>query len=460
MDNKNIVIPDFVKEAMTEEKKYGTSVFDYVPDKDKEIEENDFFKESEIDKEEIEKARGELKTGYVGEKIKENITVDALSGIKSSVPVDSSYTSAYNDINKTIEASNIKGNRITKYGKELLTSLIGEEPNDDEMKLMASKFEEYSIEIKEYTFNHFNIDKLEEFISDRIKKSLRNICDPDEPSQYRDILARLLSQIYNAYNNVIEYRDDISELNNLAKQIDDSGILDDVQDVDKLTNEMAHKSLDELQDKMNRFMNSLKKLDDRNKRLKQDFTINDIDILLYEDIKKCLDSALSFEKIKEKVDTIPGKFNKDLKNRNNTNSIIENWIHDIRNDSKTLYTFPCNDFLSDSESREELVKFFYNSYLVDIGYSYDIPVEKDLEEYILETNLLCKHEIDALKEKAYYMLYVLARTFKYNKLESNENMIRILSYTLDIISKLGVKSHRDKFIDISNYVYDKINCNI
>ena len=51
------------------------------------------------------------------------------------------------------------------------------------------------------------------------------------------------------------------------------------------------------------------------------------------------------------------------------------------------------------------------------------------------------------------ILYILSRTFKHKKL-SNDNDRRILSYTLDMISKLGVKDHRDRFMKLVNYSYD------
>ena len=94
--------------------------------------------------------------------------------------------------------------------------------------------------------------------------------------------------------------------------------------------------------------------------MKQDYRIDDIETYLFEDVKECLDTALNFTRVIQKVNTTSSKFIKDLKNRNDTNRSIDNWIHDIKHDSKTLYTFPCNDFLSDAESREELVKFFFN----------------------------------------------------------------------------------------------------
>jgi hypothetical protein len=205
-------------------------------------------------------------------------------------------------------------------------------------------------------------------------------------------------------------------------------------------------------------METIKRLDDRNRMLKQDYKINDIDTLILESAKQCLDDAINFIRVKNKVDSATKKFKIDLKNTKDTDRCIENWIHDIKHDSKILYTFPCNDFLNDSQSREELTKFFYNSYLVDFVYDkgLDIPVDCEIEDYLINNKYLTEKDLNNLKIKAYAMLYMISRTFKYNRLDNNDNNIRTLSYTLDIISKLGVKSHRDRFIEASNYVYDKL----
>jgi len=149
---------------------------------------------------------------------------------------------------------------------------------------------------------------------------------------------------------------------------------------------------------------------------------------------------------------------KDIKKEIDVNNSIDNWIHSIKHDQYTLFTFPCNDYLSDEESRHELIKYFFNTYLVNIVIekSLNIPDDKDLEEFLIEGNYISDKDINKLKYKAWIFLYVLSRTFKYNKLDSNDTNIRILSYTLDLISKLGVKSHRDSFIEASDYVYNKL----
>ena len=278
------------------------------------------------------------------------------------------------------------------------------------------------------------------------------MCDNND-EKYKEIADRFLEQIYITYDNTISYRDDIKELNDLALEIDKSGLLNDTFDS---TNDP--KSFDFMNDKISKYMEAIKRLDDRNRMLKQDYKITDIDTLILESAKKCLDDAINFTRVKNKVDSATKKFIIDLKNSRDTNNSIDSWIHDIKHDSSVLFTFPCNDFLSDSESREELVKFFYNAYLVDIVYSrnIDVPAEDNIDDFLVNTDILTKNDLDELRRKAYCMLYMISRTFKYNKIKENDSNIRTLSYTLDIISKLGVKSHRDKFVEASNYIYDKL----
>lgn len=458
--SENIIVPDYVKDALyndsdVEQKKYGTTVFDYIPDQDKETIANDFFKSDEFDSSEIEKQREELKETYDGSKITEVISKDALSGISSSVPANTYSQEDYDALNKTLEENNIRGKSISRYGKSLIKSLLNADPTEEETLLLATKFEEYkdrisTEKINESKFNELSVDEINEFLSDRIRNQIEGLCDSES---YKDIAARFLEQIYITYNNTISYRDDIKELNDLALEIDKSGLL--AEDVESTADP---KSFDFMNEKISKYMEAIKRLDDRNRMLKQDYKITDIDTLILTSAKACLDDAINFTKVKNKVDTTTKKFRIDLKNVKDTNNSIDNWIHDIKHDSTTLFTFPCNDFLSDEESREELVKFFYNSYLVDIVYSknIDVPTEVEIDDYLIENNILTKKELTELKTKAYAMLYMISRTFKYNKIKANDDNIRTLSYTLDIISKLGVKSHRDKFIEASNYVYDKL----
>lgn len=449
-ENENVtpIVPDY----MTNNKVYGKSILEYVPEKNDSTIENEFFNNNEYDTNDINTKRDELREGYNGEHIKENISVDALSGVKTSTPVkDVSMHELINDMEKDME--DIKGKKITNYGRNLIKSLIGEYPTEEEESQISKAFEDNrDIITDKNNFSSIATDKLEGFLSQRIIDQIKAISSDEE---YHDVLVRFLQQIFIPYNSSVKIRDDISDLNNIAKYLDDKGAFSSDENFDK---KYDSDSLVEISNKISEFIECTKKLDDRNKRLKQDYTIDDIDTKLVKEIGDCLNNAINFESVIKKVDSATNKFIKDLKKVGDVNNSIDNWIHSIKHDPHTLFTFPCNDFLTDEESRKELLKFFYNTYLANIAFESNliIPDDEDLEEYLLKNNYLNNEKISMFKDMAWVMLYILSRTFKYNKVKDNEYETRILSYTLDLISKMGIASHRKKFIEISEYVYSKL----
>ena len=56
-------------------------------------------------------------------------------------------------------------------------------------------------------------------------------------------------------------------------------------------------------------------------------------------------------------------------------------------------------------------------------------------EYLIDNEYIDEDDVEYLQHKAFVMLYVLSRAFKYNKVNNSDTYIRTLSYTLDIISK-------------------------
>jgi hypothetical protein len=60
-----------------------------------------------------------------------------------------------------------------------------------------------------------------------------------------------------------------------------------------------------------------------------------------------------------------------------------------------------------------------------------------------------------MKKKAITILYILSRVFKHKKIKDSNDR-RILSYTLDIISKLSVDSYREGFFKLVRFTYDTI----
>lgn len=445
------------------EKKYGTTVFDYVPDKDKEVIESDFFKESEYSKDEIEEMRNDMITNE-NPKVTASVTKDAISGIMASKPLpfedDQKTEEEFKEIDKLLHDNDISGKTITKYGKNLISNLMNREPSDEECKEIAEKFEIYkdklhSAAYKENgdTLGHLNDSISINDLKDILPESINNQIIAVSGTEYETVLRRFIYQLFFAYDSTTTIKDHISELNEISKNIKKISTYDP-----NATDEDNYSSMEDMNNYLSKYMEIAKNLDKRNSMMRQDYTIDDIDIYTIKEIKECLDDAVSFKSVKDKVKAFLPKLKKDIRRIDEMNTSIDKWIKDIKNDSKVLYTFPCNDYLSAEQSREKICEFLFNAYLANIAMTnnIEIPDDRDLCDYLLEKEIITNDEIKNLKNKAVWFLYVISRTYKYNKVEGNEKNVRKLSYTLDIISKLGMKDHLDRVVDASNYIFDAI----
>lgn len=431
------------------EKVYGTSVLDYIKEIDDQMANDDaIFTEDIMSESEVESERENLKSADTGS-VSKVVSTDAISGIKGEKTDDADYEK----ISEIINERDIRGKTITNSGKEMIKDLLKSDATDDEIKHMSGCFDTWEKDSE--TIDDVSISDKEDALGLRITEKLKSITTEED---YESVLNRFAAQLYNTYVNVVQFNDDIKELNLLAKKVDDYSKSNDkdeqpneITDIDK-----EFKNLQDIQSDILTFMEKFKNLDDRNSKLRQDFTLDDYDIRTVESVKECLDKALSFEKVYNKLSNSSKKIKKDLKNIKDVNRSIENWINDIKNDPTTLYTFPVNDFLTLEETRIQLTGFFYNTILIynTITNEQKIPDNiTDLKEYLLESGKLTKEDSDKYELQATMILYILSRTFKHKKL-SNDNDRRILSYTLDMISKLGVKDHRDRFMKLVNYSYD------
>lgn len=179
---------------------------------------------------------------------------------------------------------------------------------------------------------------------------------------------------------------------------------------------------------------------------------------------KCLTKSLNFTNVYDKLENTLPIIKKNINKIDDINNSIEKWIDSIRTDPETLYTFPVNDHLSLKESREEIENYFYNIYLGNYMSTVVQPLSSyiddngnpiDAEKYLIDTMQGDNKLFKSFHEKAKIVLYLISRTFKIKKLDDINNR-RILSYTLDIISKLDNKEYRDRFIKLSNDIYNKI----
>lgn len=425
---------------MENKKIYGTSALEYVPTEES-YDENTVFVDEPNN---IEDLRSDLISDSSNKKVEEKISVDAISGIKSS----SVYEKDDSDITDMINERNIKGKTITRSGKEIIKDLIKEYPTDEESESISKYFES-----ENFKNNILLIDEIEHAFGEKITNKLKNITTS---SEYERIYIRFVNQIYSTYNYVVQYNDDISQLNKLIKKIDDYS--DKEKNSENQDVESAYASLQNAQGMLTELLSSISNLDERNRRLRQDYTIDDIDIRTIESVKDCLDEAMSFSWIYKKLDNICERLPRDLKDIKKVNSTIENWISDIREDPDTLYTFPVNDFLSLEESRIKFIEYIANSIMLhhNIQYLDKIPQdENDVQNYIVSNGYDSNENIKKYNDQAVLFLYVLTKSFKYKKIIDDHSR-RVLSYTLDIISKMGIEQHRNTIVNLIEHIYNKV----
>lgn len=445
-----------------EEKKFGTSVFDLIPDKEEETIESDFFTKNEFNEKDIENQRNELKN-EVDPRVKSLSSKDALNGMTAETIINP--LKEFDDMEKDLEDKNIRGKNITTYSKSILKGLLGEDVTEDECKFISEKLEEnkdtIASSVEDYTLNdNISISSIESIFPERVSSKLKDVAE--DSGSYENAYRRLLYQIYFSYINTVETRDDISELNKIARMIKTAEI--DFQNIkpEEVTEDNAEEQYDSLMkmnDSIGRYMEITKNLDDRNKRMKQDYSIDDYETFVFDEVKACLNDAISFKSVKDKVSSSVDKFKKDIKHVDDMNNSTENWISDIKNDPKVIYTFPCNDFLTNEESRKSIETFFFNTYIsnVCIKENIAIPDNEDLYEYLYNNKFITDEDATKFKTMASWTLYIISRTFKYKKVKGNSLNIRKLSYTLDIISKLGIKDHMKAFIETSEFIYNKLS---
>lgn len=462
---------------MDEEKKvYGSSVVN-IPENGSEdatvdgselfTENNEFpslFTENnEFTSEEVDSMRDELKADDKGS-ITEEVSKDALSGITSSQEVD--LDGSVNDI---INEKEVRGKEISRTGVEMLKQVLGRDPTAEEKEKIASYFETLESD------KDFTIEKIEENFPEEVITKIKKVAE-DNNKDYNEIIIRYVGKIYDKYKYIVEYFDDVSALNKLSRKLDEKNKeLDNNENGEKSDEEVtksindAYSSIQDIQSKMSEFIKKWEtnKLDDRNKRLKQNYNMDDVDIYLIKEIHDALDSALKFERIYQKIRNTKEQMKIELHRPKESNKVIEDWIDMVRRDPLTLYTLPVNDFWTPEKSREELVNIFYTSLLLDYASRFNDELEnanisysdilskdsiEDVENMLISEQLADRKLFDEMKEKSYIVLYVIAKTFKYKKIQ-DETSRRVLSYTLDLISKLSIPENMKLFVDLTNNVY-------
>lgn len=459
MQNNNIKVPDYMEGEI---KKYGSSVLDYVKD-EPEFDNESVFTEELMKSTDVDKEREFLKSEDNGP-VSEVITTDSISGVKNSQVTNDSDD--YNTISDIINERDIKGRTLSRSGIEMIKDLLKDDPTEEELAYISDKLETIRVDdpaLFEYHPEELDIEQSEDILGKRISDKIATITK--DVKEYKSVMSRFCQQLYNTYQYVVRYNDDMRQLNKLAKKVDDfSKDMGDkeIPDLDNASESALAENLynlNDIQNTISDFMNSIKNLDSRNSKLRQDYTLDDYDIRTVESIKSCLDNAIGFTRVYNKIYNAHEILGRNINDQKEINSSIENWIKDIKNDPHTLYTFPVNDYFTLEESRERIIEFFYNAILIynELENSEDVIPDDvtDLELYLKDSGKITDDDISVYVCQAELVLYLLSRTFKHKKIKTDSDR-RILSYTLDMVSKLGVKEYREAFVKLADYAYDVI----
>lgn len=444
-------------------KVYGSSVLEQIPTPV----EDEAFNDQETTKfteEEIAEMRQELKAGDEGV-VKEKITTDALSGVTASSKVSEEYAEL-DKIDASVEAHNIRGKTLPEHTIERIKTMVGVDITTDDSRRIAQYFESFGVNadgepaLVDVTFQNCNSEDIREALGTSIMDVITKLADNDDEADR--IAKRLMEQIYASYHAAVEYNDDMRELSMITrrvKEMADKGIDPNVRSIDNVSDEAVEnqlKDLNQTQKWIERYLEIRSKLDSRNKKLKQDYTIDDIDTKTIEEVKVALDDALEMKTLLEGC--LSPKFVADFKNHKECDRIIKNWITDIKNDPDTLYTFPTNDYYTIEKTKTDVLDYLYGALLAQQYIDHPIPEDAmadDPGQYYIKSGVATKKDILVIKEKAYLILFTIAKTFKYKKLRLNIYMRRVLSYTLDMMSKMNNPVYRVKFFDLANTLYSR-----
>ena len=445
-----------VTNVLSDEKLYGSSILEQDERLISDIDNDNVFDEikNSYSDEDIENMRNELKSTSDDNKVIDKTYTDTISGIKSSEKVNNSTKESISDI---IDSKEKSGKEISLAGFDLIYNLLDTKPTDDEIESLSNYFK-YLISADDIYVADINV--LKNILGERITDKLIDVANKNGVSEYSAI-TRFIAQLYKSYNDIIQYNDDINELYdivmNLSKNTEDLDKIDDENSIVK-----QYKFLSDATEK-------LKKLDDRNKRMKNEYCLTDFDILAIDSVKKCLEDAISFKRIYDKLDTINLKKVKgDLRSNDEIKKYIGNWINDLRDDSETLFTFPVNDYLRTSESVDEFINYIKGFILlqdkcdIDIGSIVtDNNIMDNFDKYLLDNKYVTNKELKNYENSAILLLYILSKVFKKKKIKTNDDR-RVLSYTLDMISKISkfdysypvmglINDLSERFLKISPY---------
>ena len=419
------------------EKQYGQSVLNYLKNDDTvadpELEFVDLMSDSEVESEREVLKQGERKRRDI-------VTTDAINGIKSASKDEYDPET----LEAIVNERDIRGKTLTQGAISLIKDLLKDDPTEEELKHISNFFDKLNSESKK--LNELSTDELDAGLGERIVTRLHKFVDD---RRYHDVLSRFAEQLMASYIHEIEYNDDLRELTKISKLLkkrkDEMGLMSD-SDID--TEFITNTSEDFV-----KILDRLKNLSDRDSRMKANYTVDDIETEILDNVKECLQDSLSFKLVKEKHNNNRKKYYKDMKNIDEVYNDIENWLSNIKNDPETIYTLPINGYLNISESREAFIKYLYETYLM-LRYGVDKLSDDtvmNIEEDYIKNGVCTQKELKHIKTTIIYFIYLLTKAFKYKKINTPDKR-RVLSYTLDILSKMGKSEYQKIFMEIISYI--------
>lgn len=436
MDNVENVMND------NKNKLYGSSILDI--DERLIDNENNIFNDmkNEYTEDDLNDMREELKNSSSDIKTKDRVFTDSISGIKSSEKI----TNDSKNISEIVDSKDSAGKEISSAGIDLIYNLLDTKPTEEELTILNKYFSTiYSTD----DIYCADINVLKNILGSRISNKIIDLAQKNNVSEY-EAITKFIIQLYSSYMSVVQFNDDINELYDLVTNITqtlDTTNADDV-DMDSILNQYKI---------LNDATNKIKDLDERNSKLKNDYKVTDFDTLIIDSVKKCLEEAISFKRVYNRVDNSSKKIKKDMKDISDVKKSIENWINDLKSDTETLYVFPVNDYLTSIESVNGMINYISGFIMLQDQHEvYDKIVEDpdnpitDVTEYFINNGYVTKSDLKSYDAAAILFLYILSRVFKKKKIKTNDDR-RILSYTLDIISKASKIEYASIIMEVINY---------
>lgn len=421
-----------------EEKEYGQSIM--LNDNYEEESFPDIVEEVDYD------AIEELKKNNPG-RVKAIKTLDPITGIKASGLIADVAQTAQ----ELLDETDREKRELSELAVSDLNVIFGNKIPDGYIESLELKLEKFS-----------HIDYLKDHIT-----------------EYNNVVELLGQELVDSVNKKIRISSISSHeaLSRVAIKLFESfackdAIYNDMEDFNKLSNKLSKSDesddLNVMLKQMSSLLGAVSNLEESMARRELPvYSGDDVDVMLIDEIRETYTDAMSFKKIYKLLEdkSLCKKFKLDLtKKYKIAYNRIESWTADLANDSKVVYTFPTSaksiyDKVANEKLTAEFIEYMANALirakLNNVLVNTEKANELGLIDFYLSVGAITKKEIEEFRFKAVLFAYVLSRVFKYKNVESSYDR-RILSYTLDFVSKALDQRYRTDFYILVDSVYNSI----